>query len=254
VNAVLESSESQALGKDSDKDGGGLVVHTSNDISLHPHDLYLSLIEQHLNSPGHPDWLDVGCGWHFDWPWEPEREKALLSKANVVGLDPDWQAVARHRTIGNRTVGVVERLPFGDNSFDLVTANVVVEHLKYPSLAFAEIFRVLKAGGSFLFRTPSARSYFVKIARWLPQSVKVWLATRVVQNRSPEDVYPAQYRANTAEVVGEICKIVGFRRVEVTVTRARGILTKVPVLARVERAGASVLGMTEGNLIVEARK
>jgi ubiquinone/menaquinone biosynthesis C-methylase UbiE len=254
MSVVLDTSESQSLGQDHHEAAGVLVVHTSNDISLHPHEIYLSVIEQHLIPPAHPDWLDVGCGWHFDWPWEPEREKVLLGKANVVGLDPDWQAVARHRAIGNRTVGVVERLPFADNSFDLVTANVVVEHLKYPSLAFAEIFRVLKAGGSFVFRTPSARSYFVKIARWLPQGVKVWLATRVVQNRNPEDVYPAQYRANTAEVIGEICKVVGFRRIDVTVTRARGILTKVPVLARLERAGAMALRITEGNLIVEARK
>jgi ubiquinone/menaquinone biosynthesis C-methylase UbiE len=149
---------------------------------------------------------------------------------------------------------VVERLPFASNSFDLVTANVVVEHLKYPSLAFAEIFRVLRRGKSLVFRTPSARSYFVHIARWLPRSVKLWLATGVLENRNPEDVYPAHYRANTAEIVGEICKVVGFRRVDVTVTRPRGILTKMPVLARVERAAAWALGMTEGNLIVEAWK
>jgi ubiquinone/menaquinone biosynthesis C-methylase UbiE len=254
MNLVLDSSKPQSAGKNGHEDSGASVVRASNDLSLHPHDVYLLMIERHLSPSVHPDWLDVGCGWHFDWPWEPEREKALLSKANVVGLDPDWQAVARHRTIRNRAVGVVERLPFASNSFDLVTANVVVEHLKYPSLAFAEIFRVLRPGGSFVFRTPSARGYFVKIARRLPQSLKVWLATRVVQNRNPEDVYPAQYRANTTEVVNEICEVVGFRRVQVTVTRARGVLTKVPLLARVERVGATILGLAEGNLIVEARK
>jgi ubiquinone/menaquinone biosynthesis C-methylase UbiE len=254
MNAVLESLKSPSLGADSSESDGMLVVRATNDISRHPHEVYLSMIERRLNRQVYPDWLDVGCGWHFDWPWEMEREKALLSHARVVGMDPDWQAIVRHRTIGNRTVGLVERLPFASSRFDLVTANVVVEHLKYPSLAFAEIFRVLKDGGSFVFRTPSARSYFVKIARWLPQSVKLWLATRALEHRNSEDVYPAHYRANTAEVVGDICQVVGFRRVEVTITRARGFLNKVPMLARVERAGAAALRMTEGNLIVEARK
>jgi ubiquinone/menaquinone biosynthesis C-methylase UbiE len=232
----------------------GPVAPPSSDLGIHPHDLFVSVVEQRLRQTKHPDWLDVGCGWHFDWRWEPEREKAMLSRANVVGLDPDWQALSRHRTITHRTVGKVETLPFASGSFDLVTANVVVEHLKYPSLAFAEVFRVLRSGGAFVFRTPSARSYFVRIARRLPQGLKVWLASKVIENRDPADIYPAHYRANTPEVIQEICRLIGFRKVNVTVTKARGILSKVPSMARLERAGSSMLRITEGNLIVESCK
>ena len=230
------------------------VVRFCNDVAIHPHDLFRSVVEERLQLWRRPEWLDVGCGWHFDWRWEPEREKAMLSKANVVGLDPDWQAVSRHRTITRRTVGTVEALPFASESFNLVTANVVVEHLEHPALAFAEIFRVLKSGGCFMFRTPSARSYFVRIARVLPQSVKIFLASKVIENRDPVDIYPAHYRANTPDEIAQICKVVGFREMDVTVTKARGILAKVPALASMERAGAAWLGMTEGNLIVELRK
>jgi ubiquinone/menaquinone biosynthesis C-methylase UbiE len=173
---------------------------------------------------------------------------------NVVGVDPDWQAIARHRTITNRAVGFVERLPFADHCFDIVTANVVVEHLKYPSLAFSEMFRVLRAGGCLIFRTPSARSYFVRIARILPQGLKVRLATGIIENRHPADIYPAHYRANTTELIAEICRIVGFRKLEVTVTRARGVLAKLPKVRQLERLVMAAFGFTEGNLIVRAWK
>lgn len=222
--------------------------------SDHPHDLYISLLSKRLEQFPHPDWLDVGCGWHCDWPWEPQREQSLMSKANAFGLDPDWQAIARHRTIHKRVVGTIEGLPYAAQSFDVVTANVVVEHLKHPALAFAEVFRVLRPGGLFLFRTPSARSYIVRIARLLPQSLKFWLASRVIERRKVEDIYPAHYRANTTEVLQEICRLVGFRRLRITVTSPRGAFSRFPRLNRIERMVANSFPSAEGALLVEVQK
>ncbi len=231
-----------------------VVEHRNTDHSRHPHDIYISTVSGSLEMCECADWLDVGCGWHLDFPWELDRERALMKGVNVVGIDPDWQAIARHRTITSRTVGFVERLPFADQCFDMLTANVVVEHLKYPSLAFSEMFRVLRAGGCLVFRTPSAHSYFVRIARMLPQGLKVRLATGVIENRNPADIYPAHYRANTTELIAEICKIVGFRKLEITVTRARGVLAKLPKVREVERSVMAALGFSEGNLIGRAWK
>jgi len=251
---VLASANTERLGENGVVSGCRMIVRANDDISLHPHDVYMSVITNRLQQLSQPDWLDVGCGWHFDWIWEHEREKAILSQANVIGLDPDWQAVSRHRTISKRTVGTVESLPFASASFDLVTANVVVEHLKYPALAFAEIFRVLRPGGSFIFRTPSARSYFVRIARVLPQPIKVFLASKVIEKRDPVDIYPAYYRANTTNAIADLCELVGFRDLVVTIMRARGILAQIPALVNLERGLSSWLGMTDGNLLVEIQK
>src|SRR4051794_5201106 len=44
-----------------------------------------------------------------------------------------------------------EALPFGDGSFDAVVMNFGVLHLAQPDLAFAEAYRVLRAGGRFAF-------------------------------------------------------------------------------------------------------
>jgi SAM-dependent methyltransferase len=45
-------------------------------------------------------------------------------------------------------------LTFGDESFDLVISSDILEHVRGPLDAFAEIFRVLRAGGHHVFTVP----------------------------------------------------------------------------------------------------
>ena len=53
-------------------------------------------------------------------------------------------------------------------SFDLVFADWVVEHLADPSAMASEIFRVLRPGGLFIFRTGNLRHYSYAIADHTP--------------------------------------------------------------------------------------
>jgi SAM-dependent methyltransferase len=55
-----------------------------------------------------------------------------------------------------RAVGA--SLPFGDETFDVVTAMDVLEHVPDPSGAIAEIARVLKATGLIVMKTPHTGS------------------------------------------------------------------------------------------------
>ena len=48
-----------------------------------------------------------------------------------------------------------EKLPFSDNSFDIVTCTEVVEHLEHYRETIQEAFRVLKTNGSFIVTTPN---------------------------------------------------------------------------------------------------
>lgn len=48
----------------------------------------------------------------------------------------------------------VQHLSFGDNTFDLVTATEVFEHVPDYMLGFAEVCRVLKKDGAFIFTVP----------------------------------------------------------------------------------------------------
>ena len=57
---------------------------------------------------------------------------------------------------GNVQCQDVQRLTFADESFDLVTSTEVFEHVADDRRGFAEIYRVLKPGGNFVFTVPLA--------------------------------------------------------------------------------------------------
>ena len=93
--------------------------------------------------------LDVGTG---------EGQIARLAKRNgtarVVGVDPTWtQVVEAHRRGGGPAYSraSAHNLPFGSESFDAVVACLVFEHIDDVDVAIAEVARVLRPGGRFLF-------------------------------------------------------------------------------------------------------
>lgn len=96
--------------------------------------------------------LDIGCGAGF-------LANSLSAEGHhAVGLDlsPGSLKVARNRDPSGRTrFGVADayRLPFGDASFDAVTAMDFLEHVDEPGRVIAEAARVLKPGGLFFFHT-----------------------------------------------------------------------------------------------------
>jgi SAM-dependent methyltransferase len=142
-------------------------------------------------------WLDIGCGHDFLPPWMPPGERTLdLRRWRVTGIDMDGRAIARHPGLRHRVIGTGEQLPFEENAFDLVTANMVVEHVAAPARLFAEIGRVLAPGGRVLIHTPNVHGYTTALTRLLPERALAPLA-RLLLGRRAEDVYPTFYRANS---------------------------------------------------------
>ncbi|MCU1485069.1 MAG: putative methyltransferase [Actinomycetia bacterium] len=98
---------------------------------------------------GYAEVLDVGTG---------EGQLARLATrggaSRVVGLDPTEPQVrvAKERAGGPQYLraGAAE-LPFADESFDAVVACLVFEHIEAMDEAIAEVGRVLRTGGRFLF-------------------------------------------------------------------------------------------------------
>ena len=87
--------------------------------------------------------LDAGCG-NGDFA-------ALIAASVVVCVDKSEAAVAKARDRGlHAEVADIERLPFGDAEFDLVTCNWVLYHLADLDAALSEIARVLRPGGRFV--------------------------------------------------------------------------------------------------------
>jgi len=99
-------------------------------------------------------WLDLGCGHQVLPSWRFAQEKRLVETcAMVVGVDTDGCSLSKHKSIRNLVMGEASALPFEADSFDLVTANMVVEHFDNPTQFFLEVHRVLSRGGLFIFHT-----------------------------------------------------------------------------------------------------
>jgi ubiquinone/menaquinone biosynthesis C-methylase UbiE len=82
---------------------------------------------------------------------------AIENARHRVGIDPLSTQSDALQDVGrqpNTSVfsGVGERLPFSDESFNIVMCINVLDHVKDPQKTLDEIFRVMVPGGTYLFR------------------------------------------------------------------------------------------------------
>jgi SAM-dependent methyltransferase len=74
----------------------------------------------------------------------------------AFGIEPSSGGVRLARERGLIfPIGVAETLPFADNTFDIVHAHHVFEHLANPLTAVREAHRVLKSGGLIFIEVPN---------------------------------------------------------------------------------------------------
>jgi ubiquinone/menaquinone biosynthesis C-methylase UbiE len=97
--------------------------------------------------------LDVGCG---TGTLAIEVARRVGRAGHVAGIDPGAQQIAHARAQAARRnlpidfqIGVIEQLPFPDQTFDVVFSTLMMHHLPTPlkRQGLAEIARVLKPGG-----------------------------------------------------------------------------------------------------------
>ena len=113
----------------------------------------LEWFDRYINWQG-LDILDLGCVGGF-------MAEALTDRgATVTGIDPAAKAIEAARTHATAAgisiqydVGVGEELPYDTGQFDAVVCVDVMEHVGDLSRVLAEVARVLKPGGTFLFDT-----------------------------------------------------------------------------------------------------
>ncbi|MCR4632759.1 MAG: class I SAM-dependent methyltransferase [Erysipelotrichaceae bacterium] len=106
-------------------------------------------IQKFLKDREYQDLLDVGCGTGFLIDLLAKEHKA-----DYVGLDLSDEMIkmAKKKDIrGARFLtGTADRLPFEDETFDIVTCSQSFHHYPYPEKAMAEALRVLKKGGLYI--------------------------------------------------------------------------------------------------------
>ena len=110
--------------------------------------------------------LEVGCGAGVD------LARFARGGAEVSGVDLTESAIALARAnfsqqglAGRFEVADAERLPFGDDAFDLVYAHGVVQYTANPQQLVDECYRVLKPGGQAVFQVYNRVSWLNALSK-----------------------------------------------------------------------------------------
>jgi SAM-dependent methyltransferase len=96
--------------------------------------------------------LDVGCEEGVQTKWLEGKGYAVTSIDHLPHFE------------GAMMVDVNLRLPFPDESFDLIWCSEVIEHLESPERTIQEFRRVLKPGGTMVLTTPNSHFWFFRLA------------------------------------------------------------------------------------------
>ncbi len=205
------------------------------------------------------EWVEIGCGHSILPSWRVNEELPLVKTWKArFGIDYDLLSLKAHRNIKKKLRGDVTKLPFISEAFDLVTANMVVEHLDNPDDQFREISRILRPKGIFLFHTPNAYGYGVILAKFVPE----WLKGKLIyllEGREEQDIFPTHYKANTEAQVKMLAQANGFEVLQLDLIATDAIFAMVPPIAALELLWIKVL-MTKPfrslrtNMIVALRK
>jgi ubiquinone/menaquinone biosynthesis C-methylase UbiE len=138
----------------------GAVIHWTS-----PHDIFVRwmglgvngansrmIVEMAKIKPGDKV-LDVGCGTG-DLTLTAENYVGMSGSAHGIDASPEGIDLARKKVKRSDSetvfeVGLVEKIPYPEATFDVVISRLVIHHLPddLKRRGFVEIFRVLKPGG-----------------------------------------------------------------------------------------------------------
>ncbi len=171
---------------------------------------YAALVRSYLDPASRV--LDLGCG-----------RGGLIEQLDhppslITGVDPDWLSLSEHRlTSIDRVAASGTHLPFGSESFDLVLASWLFEHLSNPAGMLRQVHRLLKPGGAIIFITPNGRHPIAYLNRLLGRLAGVQrLIVSSLYGREGEDTFPTVYRANTIDQLTELCSQTGLAQITLT--------------------------------------
>lgn len=122
--------------------------------------------------------LDLGCGTGINMDW------LKGSKARIIGCDLSNGMLGHAKQKGHRvTQGTAVRLPFPDETFNLVYSFKVLPHVREIESALEEICRVLKPGGIAVLEHYNPNS----LRGWIKLAIRPRL--KVAGELSERDIY-----------------------------------------------------------------
>jgi ubiquinone/menaquinone biosynthesis C-methylase UbiE len=147
--------------------------------------------------------LDAGCGAGY-------VSVGLAPRLNLIGVDIEKEAIqfCQKNRKGKFLQANLSKLPFQDNTFELIIFTNTIEHLEYPEEVLKELRRVLKPGGKLLVSTENCSSLLWVILentwyRFFGGPCKPFL----------KEVHPQRYTPKSLEnQLEKFFKIVSFKK------------------------------------------
>jgi SAM-dependent methyltransferase len=156
--------------------------------------------------------LNLGAG-----PATGEAVRTLRGEvAQVVGADVD-PSVLSNPELDQAVLIENGRIPLESASFDLILSDYVFEHVEDPAQFLAEAARVLKPGGSLMFRTPNVWHYVAIVSALTPHRVHGLLAHAARANpEGSQEPWRTYYRMNTEGRLRRLGRQAGLTRLDLT--------------------------------------
>jgi 2-polyprenyl-3-methyl-5-hydroxy-6-metoxy-1,4-benzoquinol methylase len=165
--------------------------------------------------------LDVGC-------LGGKMSRLIMDQNNEVWgveVNPVAAEAARKRGVKVQLANVEDGLPFDDESFDVVNAGEILEHLYDTKSFFEEARRVLKPGGLLIFTTTNLNS--------LENRIRVASGGYLsMAGAYPEDHFGAHVRVFNLPKIRELCFDTNFEVKDVagvTIMDSHGKWIDVPM-------------------------
>jgi ubiquinone/menaquinone biosynthesis C-methylase UbiE len=121
------------------------------------------------------DVLEIGPGPGLNLPFYTGAVESLtLAEPEDPRADRLERRLAQSRHAGRVVRAPAESLPFDDASFDVAVATFVLCTVDSPDAALAELRRVLRPGGRFVFME-HVRSRDPRLAAWQDRMLPLWV-------------------------------------------------------------------------------
>jgi SAM-dependent methyltransferase len=140
--------------------------------------------------------LDIGCG---SYPYF----LSVINFKDKYGIDPALKYNGNNKLTLLKQDVAQNKLPYGDNYFDILTMLAVFEHIEYQKLNFvlSEIKRVLKNKGKVIITTP---------APWADKILHIMGNVNLI---SSVEIHDHKHHYSKTAIV-EIIKKAGFKNVK----------------------------------------
>jgi SAM-dependent methyltransferase len=147
--------------------------------------------------------LEIGCG----------RSAPLLKTlrgrvGSLIGIDlVDFTIEEPDIRLFNNDIADMKDI--ADGSVDFAFSRSVMEHVREIDRCYAELHRILKPGGLYVFLTPNFWDYGSLISHFTPNRFHQRIV-RYAEGRAEENTFPTFYRSNTRRSIERLAKAHDF--------------------------------------------